>query len=89
MNAAAVKFMFVFVALGLITGALIYSISSARIQPDVNFGDNPIMTEGTQQNTTIGLMRENVQTGSAILVPGLILVSALVIIGAVLAFRRR
>lgn len=89
MNAAAVKFMFVLVALGLITGALIYSISSARIQPDVNFGDNPIMTEGTQQNTTIGLMRENVQTGSAILVPGLILVSALVIIGAVLAFRRR
>jgi hypothetical protein len=89
MNAAAVKFMFVFVALGLITGALIYSISSAKIQPTVNFGDNPIMTEGTQQNTTIGLMRENVQTGSAILVPGLILVSALVIIGAVLAFRRR
>lgn len=89
MNAAAVKLMFAFVALGLITGALIYSISSARIQPDVNFGDNPIMTEGTQQNTTIELMRENVQTGSAILVPGLILVSALVIIGAVLAFRRR
>ena len=52
-------------------------------------GMNPVMTEGTQQNTTVMLMRENVQTGSAILVPGLILVSALVIIGAIIAFGRR
>jgi hypothetical protein len=89
MNAAAIKFMFAFVALGLITGALIYSISSARIQPTVNFGDNPIMTDGTQQNTTVMLSMETVQTGSAILVPGLILVAALVIIGAILAFGRR
>lgn len=89
MNAAAVKFMFVFVVLGLITGALIYSISSARIQPVVTFGDNPIMTEGTQQNTTVMLMRENVQTGSSILVPSLLLLAALVVIGAILAFGRR
>lgn len=73
----------VFVALGLVGGALLYSAGSAKITPVVNFGDNYVMTEGTQQNTTIKLVREVVNTGDGILLAGLILVGAMVTVSAI------
>ncbi len=80
---------FAFVAIGLVGGALLYSAGSSKITPVVNFGDNYVMTEGTQQNTTIGLVRTVVNTGDGVLLAGLILVGALVAISAIALATRK
>lgn len=84
-----VNLVFLFIVVGMVSAGLIYSISSAKIQPTVNFGDNYIMTEGTQQNTTVEFARTNVETGVSVLLPLIMVSGAFIVIGAVYMMGRK